>query len=252
MRRAILILAATAAQALWADSATVSNTFVTVDQNGRMNVRGVATVEDVATNAVKVQVAEAKLEAVEAAVRETQAEANALAGNILSNNVVIYRRGYSEGFQAVVVMTDADKLTCVSVERLSYSGNTATFRFKYVCLADLAGVKPIIRAHDTLAGGLSEFDVIPDSDVSTPTFTAGDITVAGTTFSGYYTVTFTKTLAGDPGTYFTYCEVNGDAPSAEGQGVDMPHGVAGGYTGNIGDGWDIEVVGGLIMGVVSE
>lgn len=252
MRTVLLALAALAASALYADSGAVSNTFVTVDQNGRMNVRGVATVEDVATNAVKVQVAEAKLEAVEAAVRETQAEANALAGNILSNNVVIYRRGYSEGFQAVVVITDADKLTCVSVEKKSYSGNTATFRFKYVCLADIGGVKPTLKVHDTLAGGLSGFDVVPDASVSPPEFVSGDLVVAGTTFSGYYWVDFTVTLAGDPNTYFTYCEVNGDAPSAEGQGVDMPHGVAGGYTGNIGDGWDIEVVGGLIMGVVSE
>lgn len=252
MKRLTALLALLAAGALWADSVAVTNTFLTVDQNGKMNVRGVATVEDVATNAVKVQVAEAKLAAVEEAVAEARAEANALAENILSNNVVIYRHGFSEGFQAVVVITTNDHLTCTYVKKKSYSGTTATFELGYVCLADLNGITPTILAHDTLAGGKAEFDTVPAADVGSPQWHAGDLVIGGITFSGYFTVEFTMTLAANPAAYFTYIEVAGDAPSAAGAGVDMPHGVAGGWTGTIGGGWDIDVVGGVITGASSE
>jgi len=237
--------------ALVADSVTVSNKFLTVNQNGNLNASGVATVEDVATNAVKVQVAEAKLSAVQAAVTQVQGDTQTLAANILSNRVVIYRSAYNEGFSAAVIITDADKLAAYSLALKSYVGTTATFEFKYVCLADIAAVKPTIRDIDALEGVTKEeFDTVPDGSVSDPVYTPGTTVVGSNTYAGTYSVEFTRTLDASPDSYFCWVDIDGDTPSSGGDGINLPNGVKGGYTGTIGDGWDITVVGGVIKGVL--
>ena len=68
-RRAILLAITAAALALAVHAANVTNTVLMVDQRGALNVDGVASVADVATNAVKAQIAEAKAEAAQETAR---------------------------------------------------------------------------------------------------------------------------------------------------------------------------------------
>lgn len=230
----------------------VTNRYMTVDQKGGLNASGVATVEDVATNAVKVQVAEAKMQAVQSAVAAVQSDARTLAASIVSNKVVVYRGSYSEGFTAAVVITEADKLACVGIRLTDFSAGMATFVFKYVCLADIVAVKPTLHVHEALEVGTSrnEFDIVPDGRVSSPAYVPDPVKVGDTTYEGYYQVSFTAPLSTTPDKYFIWVSVDGDVPGSEGQGVSLPNGVKGGFTGSIGDGWDIEVYGGVIMGVI--
>ena len=63
MKRHVLCLLFAAATFAAVAAPNVTNTVMMVDQRGNLNVVGAASVADVATNAVKVQIAEAKAEA---------------------------------------------------------------------------------------------------------------------------------------------------------------------------------------------
>ena len=77
-----------------ASAFNVSNKTVMVDQRGNLNAEGIASVQDVATNAVKAQVAEAKAEAAMTTARGVTDAIQGVVGNIMSNNVVVYRSGF--------------------------------------------------------------------------------------------------------------------------------------------------------------
>ena len=87
-------------------AANVTNTVMMVDQRGHLNVEGVASVEDVATNAVKATIAEQKAAAAQHTAQGVTNALQAVAENIMSNNVVIYRSGFSDSFSALVIITD--------------------------------------------------------------------------------------------------------------------------------------------------
>ena len=106
----LILLLAIFAGLTAAAAPNVTNTVMMVDQRGNLNVEGVASVEDVATNAVKVQIAEAKAAAAQDTARGVTNALQAVAENIMSNNVVIYRSGFSDSFAALVIFTDDDIL----------------------------------------------------------------------------------------------------------------------------------------------
>lgn len=239
--------------ALLAVTATgnVTNKLLTVDQRGRLNTSGVATVENVVSNAVKAQVAQASAQAALDAAAQVDEDTTTIAGNIVSNKVVIYRGADAEGFEATVVITDADKLASYQVELMSYNPSThvGTFRFRYVCLADIASVKPTLHVCEHLedVSSREEFDIVNESDVAMPTKVSTPIEIGGTTYQDYYETTFSVTLTYTPDRYFIYVSVSGDTPGGGGAGINLPHGAKGGFTGHVGNGWDIDFVGGLAM-----
>ena len=76
----------------------VTNTVVTVDQNGQLNVEGIASVQDVATNAAKAAVAEQKAVIAYQASVATSNSIHTVVVNLMANNGVIYRSGLSDSF----------------------------------------------------------------------------------------------------------------------------------------------------------
>lgn len=244
-----LIAAAALAPLLAFAGGTVTNKFLTVDQHGRLNTAGVATVESVVSNAVKVQVAQAKAEAASLAAATVDEDTTMLAANIVSNRVTIFRGSHSDGFSAMVVITEADKLACKDFKLLSYSGRVATFQLDYVCLADIRAMKPVVKANDHCTAK-AEFVTVPASavilDPANPheeTWEAGDVT-----YSNFYRLTFTQELETYPDQYFLYIAADGDAPSSGGAGMDLPNGVKGGISCTVGNGWDVEIYKGLAVG----
>ena len=248
MKRLLTLLALAALPAL-ADTA-VTNTVLMVDQHGDLNVEGVASVEDVATNAVKVQIAEAKAAAAQATAGGVTNAMNAVVQNIMSNNVVIYRSGFSDSFAALVVVTENDKLYITDF-RHTISGSSIDVEIDYVATGDFGAIEPQVMAKNTMDGP-GDFTALDPGDVSTPTYHAGSVTVAGQPYSGYYTIEASVANPADTSSYFFWLKIDADAAAGDGATLDLPNGVTGGITADVE--WGGKVLsfqGGLLKGVTN-
>lgn len=234
MKRAILFLLCAAPFA--ARCADLTNTVMMVDQRGNLNVEGVASVADVATNAVKVQIAEAKAETARQTARGVTNALQAVVSNIMSNNVVIYRSGFSDSFAALVLFTDDDILAICEARWRERSAAQIVVDVDYVTTANIGTVKPAVMHRNTLGNlqnGRNDFDELDEANVTEPVYHAGERTYGGQTFAGYYTITATIPNPASTSSYFLWIKVDGDTPSGDGTTLDLPNGVTGGYTGNV-------------------
>ena len=231
MKRQILFLLCVAATAAAVAAPNITNTVMMVDQRGNLNVEGVASVEDVATNAVKVQIAEAKAEAAQQTAQGVTSAIGTVVENIMSNNVVVYRSGFSDSFAALVVFTEDDILAIVEARWIERTDARIVVEVDYVSTADLGAVKPAVLHHNTLDGGRANFDELSESNVTAPVYHAEERTYAGQTFSGYYTITATIPNPSGTSSYFLWIKADADAPSGDGTTLDLPNGVTGGISG---------------------
>lgn len=250
MIRKLLILAA--ALPLMSAAANVTNTVLMVDQNGNLNVDGVASVAQVATNSVEVQIAEAKAAAAAATARGVTNAINAVVENIMSNNVIIYRSGFSDSFSAVVVFTDNDQLHIIEARWVEKSAQQIRVQVDYVSTANLGTTKPLVYTHNTITNR-QDFDELADANVSAPTYHPETVTFQSQEYSGYYTIEATIPNPASTAQYFLWIKVTGDTPSGDGLTLDLPNGVTGGYSGNITWGGNVLTYkGGVLTGVAHE
>lgn len=253
MKRASLILLCAAATIAAVAAPNVTNTVMMVDQRGNLNVEGVASVADVATNAVKVQIAEAKADAAQATAQGVTSAIGAVVENIMSNNVVVYRSGFSDSFAALVIFTEDDILAICEARWREKTAARIVVDVDYVTTADIGTVKPAVMHRNTLdnlQNGRQDFDELDDANVTTPVYHAGPREYAGQTFAGYYTITATIPNPASTTSYFLWIRADADAPSGDGTTLDLPNGVTGGYTGNVV--WGDKVLtfrGGVLKGV---
>ena len=248
MKRAILFLLCAAP--VMARSADVTNTVMMVDQRGNLNVEGVASVADVATNAVKVQIAEAKAEAAQQTAQGVTNAINAVVENIMSNNVVVYRSGFSDSFAALVVFTEDDILAITEARWIEKTAARIVVEIDYVSTANLGTIKPAILHHNTLDGGRANFEELAEANVTAPVYHVEERTYDGQTFAGYYTITATIPNPASTTSYFLWIRADADAPSGDGTTLDLPNGVTGGVSGEYV--WGDKVLtfrGGVLKGV---
>ena len=239
------ILAANVATA----AANVTNTVMMVNQRGELNVEGVASVADVATNAVKATIAAEKAAAAQNTARGVTNALQAVAENIMSNNVVIYRSGFSDSFAALVIFTDDDVLEIAEARWLDKSAAQIVVELDYVSTANLGTTKPTVYAHNTLTNRV-DFDELADANVTAPVYHATAREIGDQTFAGYYTITVTIPNPSGTSSYFLWIKATGDTPSGDGTTLDLPNGVTGGLTGDLV--WGDKVltfVGGVLKGV---
>ena len=257
MKKYVMLLALVASSLTLFGAGEITRTPLMVDENQNLNAEGVASVEDVATNAVKVQIAVAKAEAVEQTALQVKGDINTVVDNIMSNNVVVYRKGFADSFAAYVVFTDNDKLLITDVV-FRRTGSNLEVDLEYVCTADVGAIKPKVMHHSTLQGGRENFDELADSSVTTPVFHSGTQTVENDqgesfTVSGYYTLTATVAGAGSENSYFIWIKIDADVPSGQGMTLDLVNGVTGGKTQTVNwGGYVLNFVGGVLKGVADE
>lgn len=231
----------------------VTNTVMMVDQRGNLNVEGVATVADVASNAVNVAIANQAARTARETALQVNSEINGVVENIMSNNVVIYRRGFADAFSALVVITDNDKLIIAEARWIERTAARIVVEVDYVCTADVAALKPLVFHHNTLSGGASDFLQLPDANITTPVYHATPREVGGETFAGYYTITATIPNPAGLTNYFLWIAIDGDTPAGDGATLDLPNGVTGGATGDYSWGGHIlTFTGGVLTGVRDE
>lgn len=207
-------------------------TVVTVDQLGHLNVAGIASVTDVATNAVKVQIAEAKADAAASTAQGVTNALNGIVQSIMENNTVIYRYGYTDSFSSLVIITDSDKLLITDFQH-SIAGTTLTAHLKYVCTVNVGAVKPIVYANSELDGGKENFPIVDDANVTTPVYHPEPIDVGDGHYDGWYEITVTIPNLTDTRQYFFWIKIDPDTPSGDGMSLELPNGVVGGYTGAV-------------------
>ena len=234
-------------------AANVANTVMMVDQRGHLNVEGVASVAQVATNAVKVQIAEAKAEAAKQTAQGVTNALQAVASNIMSNNVVIYRSGFSDSFAALVIFTENDVLEICEARWREKSAARIVVDVDYVTTANLGTVKPVVMYRNTLdnlQNGQYDFDELDETNITTPVYHAEQREYSGQTFAGYYSITATIPNPSGTSSYFLWIKATGDTPSGDGTTLDLPNGVTGGFTGDLV--WGDKVLtfkGGVLKGV---
>lgn len=248
MKKSLFAISALVACSLFA-APDVTNTVMMVDQNKNLNVEGVASVEEIATNRVATAIAEQKAEAAQSTAIAVSNAIQSVVGNIMSNNVVIYRSGFSDSFSSLVIITDSDTYAISDCDwNVTPALITATVR--YVCTANLGTSKPLVYTRNTVVGGRENFDLIADADVTTPVFNATEVVYNGQTFSGYYETTVTINNPSSTSSYFLWIKANPDTPSGDGTTLDLPNGVTGGATGTVDwGGYRLQFVGGVLTGV---
>lgn len=251
MKRRALFLSITAALALAVHAANVTNTVLMVNQDGALNVEGVASVADVATNSVKAQIAEAKADAAQQTARGVTNALQTVVENIMSNNVVVYRSGFSDSFAALVVFTDADVLAIVEARWLEKSAAQIRVAVDYVSTVNLGTTKPIVMHKNTLEGG-GDFAELAEANVTAPVYHADEREYAGQTFSGYYSITATIPNPASTTSYFLWIKAEADAPSGDGVTLDLPNGVTGGISGDFTWGDKVLTFGGGVLRAVRE
>lgn len=209
----------------------VTNTVLMVDQRGDLNVEGVASVADVATNAVKVQIAEAKADAAQSTARGVTNAIGTVVENIMSNNVVVYRSGFSDSFAALVIITENDVFNIANARWVEQSAARIVVEIDYVSTADLGTVKPGVMYRNTL-GQMEDFAELADANVTTPVYHAEECIYDGQTFAGYYSIQATIPNPASTTSYFAWIKMEVDTPSGDGTTLDLPNGVTGGVSGD--------------------
>ena len=259
MRRGITIISACAVPFVaWCETVIdfgtpnteSTNTVLMVDQNGSLNVDGVASVEAVSSNAAKVVVAEQKAEIARETATAVSNSIDAVVQNLMANNEVIYRSGFSDSFAPLIVFTENDKLVVAEVRWIERTAAQLVADIDYACTVDLGTTKPTVMHRETISGARSNFYELSDANVTAPVYHAESRTVGGNTFSGYYTVRATIPNPSSSTAYFLWIKCEADAPSGDGATLDLPNGVTGGVTETVTWGnRTLSFVGGVLMGV---
>lgn len=231
-------------------STDTTNTVLMVDQRRNLNVEGIASVEDVATNAAKAVVASQRAEVAQQTALAVSNSINTVAQNLMANNTVIYRSGFSDSFAPLVVFTDSDVLAIVEARWTEQSAARLVCQIDYVCTVNLGTTKPTVMHRATINGGRSNFAELADANVTTPVYHAEQREFGGQTFAGYYTVTATVPNPSSAASYFLWIKCEADAPSGQGATLDLPNGVTGGrsVTVELGN-RTLTWVGGVLMEV---
>lgn len=231
-------------------STDTTNTVLMVDQNGALNVDGVASVENVASNSAKVAIAEQKAQIARDTAAAVSNSIDAVVQNLMANNEVIYRSGFSDSFAPLIVFTENDKLVVAEVRWIERTAAQLVADIDYACTVDLGTTKPTVMHRKTISGARSNFYELSDANVTAPVYHAESRTVGGNTFSGYYTVRATIPNPVSYTSYFLWIRCEADAPSGDGATLDLPNGVTGGVTETVTWGnRTLSFVGGVLMGV---
>ena len=231
-------------------STETTNTVLMVDQKGDLNVEGIASVENVASNAAKVAIAEQKALIARQTASSASNSIDTVVQNLMQNNEVIYRSGFSDSFAPLVVFTDSDILAVVDARWTERSAARLVCEIDYVCTINLGAMKPTVMHRETIGGPRTDFAALADSNVTAPVYHAEQRTYSGQTFAGYYSITATIPNPASDTTYFLWIKCEADAPSGDGATLDLPNGVTGGrsVTVELGN-KTLTWVGGVLMEV---
>lgn len=197
-----------------------------VNERGEVNVPEViATVAQQTTNETKIVIAEqAARSAASAARTATNAVKNVVA-QMVANDVHIYRCGNLVSFEALINWDPARDILAIC-EFQSLENDRSRQLFGYIATQDIGTTKPRIKCSDTLLTPNSDWEPLPDANVSAVTIHNEEKDYGGVKYSKWYSVEATDTP--DNQHFYT---VNMDIDNPEGDGMTLN--ISGGFTDGI-------------------
>lgn len=253
MKLKILAFCVSVAAVALADSVTVSNRVVMVDQHGNINAPEVlATTAQLAGTEVKVIAAAESARVAELTANEATNAVQDVVTAIVNNEVVVYRSGFNDSFGSVVLISENAKVAIYRFVPGAPNGATRTHQIYYCVNEDIGAVKPQIRASSTLADFQGDdFTPLADASVTDPVVQGGSWTDAdGNEYSFLYRIDVTVPTSGQ---YFFKVYIDGDTPSGDGYTFDIKNGVTGGISETVTWGNKrLTFTGGLLTGVANE
>lgn len=245
--RFVLIFSVAAVSAF---SDTVTNKTVFIDQLGKINApEVVASVADMTSNRTEIAIAQAAAQAAESAARDSQKLVGATVQAITDNELVIYRRGFTDSLGVLVALPDDTKVFIESLDVATATDGAGKVQHEliYATDNDAGQVKPQIKYANTCVAR-DKMEIL-DGEVEFSSL-SGEYTDADGNHYGYrYSVKF-WTDAEKQGFFIVYL----DADDADGGGMtfEITGGIAGGATECIETGHSGTLLfeGGLLIEVV--
>ncbi len=253
-----LIVAALLPLACLAESVTVTNEVLTVDQDDNPSVLGVlGTASDVAKLQAQTELNAASAKAAEDTYEQTTNLLADVAAELTAGRTVVYRRYFLDSFTAAVLLDPTvDKVAIYGWEKLPDSGQTVSGRVLWYlyfgCTQDISALTPQVKTVSTLDTKDSEGNLpwafLDEAYVTGYTPMTGTWTdTDGNTYSNLYRLTV-SVPDDDKGFFVVY--VNGNATDTTGDTLTIVGGVKGGVTQDVTAGsLTFHVTGGLVTGV---
>ena len=228
--------------------ATTTNEVLFVNEKDEVNRPGVlATTAQMAANKAAILTAEQKAEAAEAAAREGTNLIQDVIRDITSNELKVWRFGYTDAFGVAVVLDPTAQLHISAFDPLDErdSAGRQGFYMEYqLHNSQPVATKPAVKWGSTIAGGTAAFDALPADQVMEP-ISMGVVTDKDGKEWYKYKLTF-YAPQGTMGFYII--DLTPDDAAGNGWTFDLPNGIKGGRNGKFMFGTvELEFVGGLCM-----
>lgn len=220
-----------------------------VNEDGKVNIpETLATTAQLATNETAIIIAEAKAEGAKEAARQgTNLVANVVS-QIMANELVVYRKGFTDSFASAILISEDDKFIITKLEPfVATDGNLIANEITYAITANIGAVKPLIKTHSSLGSG--DFIALQDSRIGEAQAVEGTYTDEdGTEYSNLYKVRF-WVEAGAEREFFTVY-LNGGTPEGDGSVLTIRNGIQGGASAVVEWGGNkLTFKGGLLVSV---
>ena len=204
-----------------------------VDQNGQVNVPDViATVAQQTTNETKVLVAAQAAQSASSAARTATNAVKNVVAQMVENDVHIYRCGNLVSFEALINWDPARDILAIC-EFSSVVPDRSRQFFGYIASQDIGTTKPRILASDTLADPTSDWEPLPDANVSAVTIHNEEKDYGGVKYSKWYSVEASDTPDNQ---HFYTVNMSIDNPEGDGMTLNISGGFTDGVTGTFVDG----------------
>lgn len=219
-----------------------------VDEDGNVNApETLATTAQLAANETAIMIADAKASgAAEAAKEGTNLVADVVS-QIMANELVVYRKGFTDSFSSAILLSEDDRLVITKFEpHKATNGELVAHDITYAITADVGSIKPLIKTRLSLTDG--DFTALPNSQVGDVEPVAGTYTDEdGTEYSNIYKVRF---WCNDSERTFFTVYLNGGTPEGDGSVLNITGGIQGGKSAVVDWGGNrLTFKGGLLVGV---
>ena len=218
-----------------------------VNERGEVNCPEViATVAQQTTNETKVLVAAQAAESAASAARTATNAVKNVVAQMVANDVHIYRCGNLVSFEALINWDPARDILAIC-EFSSVVPDRSRQFFGYIASQDIGTTKPRILASDTLANPTSDWEPLPDANVSAVTIHNEEKDYGGVKYSKWYSVEATDTPDSH---HFYVVNMSIDNPEGDGMTLNISGGFTDGVTGTFVDGSLRKTYkGGILVGI---
>lgn len=231
---------------------TVSNRVIMVDEDGNINVTNVlATTAMLTTNETMLVLAQAAAQAAARAVSDGTNIVQGVVSEIMANQLIVYRRGFTDSFGTVTVFSPNDDvvITGISLPNVISDDGLLAIDITYAATLDVGSASPGFLYSSTLTNKSDMAELSSSNIDHAEQIVSEVITKNGKTYSYSYKVRIWVPQE-DIGFFVLY--IDADEPYGDGYSVNIYGGMKDGFTGTTVWGKNqMTFVGGFLMSVTN-